>query len=198
MARSPGSRGEHDVRGCFNFWWMNCMLSGHVHTLGHIELTQFCQYTGGKLITILHAIHSPEVETSSYQRSCTGIRRDEVLSLVSDHFARLKFWQEAHQHNLWAKIALLVVEIANWYLYDTRNEQMFVPAVYCGKIKERKNSHLQAAPNGVKTDLSPGLQLRLCSLRLGFLFVWVEAWDSTVFTIVCLHNNGVKWAKDPA
>ena len=60
------STGEHScLRGCFNFWRMNCMLSGHVHTLGHIELTQFCQYTGDKLIMILHAIHSPEVETSS-------------------------------------------------------------------------------------------------------------------------------------
>ncbi len=37
-----------------------------VHTLGHLELTQFCQYTGDKLIMILQAIHSPEVETSSY------------------------------------------------------------------------------------------------------------------------------------
>ncbi len=45
---------------------MNCMLNGHVHTLGHIELTQFCRYTGDKLIMILRAIHSPEVETSSY------------------------------------------------------------------------------------------------------------------------------------
>ncbi len=58
------------IRGCFNFWRMNCMLSGHVHTLGHIQVTQFCQNIGDKLIMILHAIHSPEVETSSY--STTG------------------------------------------------------------------------------------------------------------------------------
>ena len=55
------------IRGCFNFWRLNCMLSGHVHTLGHIELTQICRYTGDKLIMILHAIQSPEVETSSYE-----------------------------------------------------------------------------------------------------------------------------------
>ena len=51
------------IRGCLR---MNCMLSDHVHTLRHIELTQFCQCTGDKLIMILHAIHSPEIETVSY------------------------------------------------------------------------------------------------------------------------------------
>ena len=59
---------------------MNCMLSGHVHTLGHIELTQFCQYTGDKLIMILHAIHSPEVETSSY----TAERKELVFQRAPD------------------------------------------------------------------------------------------------------------------
>ncbi len=58
------------LRGCFNFWRINCMLSGHVQTLGHNELTQFCQYTGDKLIMILLlAIHSPKVETSSHKVS---------------------------------------------------------------------------------------------------------------------------------
>ncbi len=69
-----------DIRGCFNFWRMNCMLSGHVHTLRHIELTEFCRYTGDKLLMILHAIQSPEVETSSY----TQLQLWKRISVTTD------------------------------------------------------------------------------------------------------------------
>ncbi len=55
---------------------MNYMLSSHVHTLGRIEFTQFCQYTGDKLIMILHAIQLAEVNilVQSFETSDDRVR----------------------------------------------------------------------------------------------------------------------------
>ena len=58
----------------------------HPRILGHIELTQFCQYTGDKLIMILHAIHSPEVETSSYVPDHNGEEQHPSTSSLNDFF----------------------------------------------------------------------------------------------------------------
>ncbi len=84
------------------------MLSGHVHTLGNIELTQFCQYTGDKLTMIpLQFIR----QKLKHPRICGGLFKKEksrnqickffIGTVVNFSPKRVSFAKESQGNFFW-------------------------------------------------------------------------------------------------